>query len=432
MVTSISTKIFATLGNNSSLVPLGIKDIGNTLGMTAGSYMTGSNVESKDRFIDEFGTQVIWILGIPFFKEVIDKTIYKAAKFDSKIDLRVLQNKEIFKKAKEHATPELKEKFERVLKKEKLFKGLAMTKFAAATALTLASYSALTIFRHKHTEKNIMEELEQEIKDKQKIAKENKNAKNPAFAMNMAPLKQFMFDPVKNTMIIDGGITAQRLADSRNPQDFMGYIVKEGGFWVSMYFLGPWVQKVIEKAAAKNNKPIDLDIKILQDKEFKNAIKNGTLKGELAKFDVNKSDVEIYDSLFKQEDNLVVKMAKKAGIIKTFKGSEKIDTRKFIDIEQIKGTAKKAGLKEKLLNFEKAAHLPENKGADAFFKMAEKSKKWSIVKNMGASIGALGVIVPGIIVAMRYFSKDNKEFAVKKEMKEKLMQNLDFKGLAKE
>ena len=34
-------KIYSTLGNSSSLIPLAVKDISATAGMTAGSFVTG-------------------------------------------------------------------------------------------------------------------------------------------------------------------------------------------------------------------------------------------------------------------------------------------------------------------------------------------------------------------------------------------------------
>lgn len=440
MVAPITTKIFATLGNNSSLVPLGVKDVSNTLGMTAGSYITGSSVEGKDRFIDEFGTQVIWLLGIPFFKEAINKTVYKIAGYNPKIDRRILENEDIFKTAKEKAIESMKKGFEKISapKKQNMFKALSTGRFIAATALTMAAYSALTTFRHKHTEKNIIKEIKKEetlkktsdnfVKEQSAIqfkAFGKKNNQKPSFGMNMSPLKQFMFDPVKNTMIIDGGISTQRLADSRNPQDFAGYVIKEGGFWAFMYFLGPEIQKHLEKKAAKGGKPIDLDIRILQDESFKKEIKEMTpeklskwaseLKLDTEATDIKKAEAEIYNAFFEKgnQDNLILKMAKKAEIIKTDKKSGKISTHEYIDMAEIKG------LKNKIENLYAKAPKDE-KEFETFFKQILKSKKLSIVKNIGYSIGALGIVVPGIMVAMRFLSKENKEFAVKKEVHEKL------------
>ena len=432
MVNPITTaKIFSTLGSNTSLVPLGIKDISNTVGLTTGAYVTGDKIEGKDRFIDEFGTQVIWLLGIPFFKKVIDKTVYSLAKFNPNIDTRILKNKEIFQKAKEHAIPSLKAGFERIEQKQKMFKGLAVAKFIASTGLTMASYSILTTFRHKNTEKAIIKQVQQEettkkasekfIEEKKPLAfkafnKNKQKAQTPSFGMSLDPLRQFMFNPVKNTMIIDGGITTERLADARNPQDFTGYVIKEGGFWAFMYFAGPAVQKYFEKRAAKGGKPIDLDISVLQDEKLHAAIKDKSIEKDFAEFSTKGTDAEIYESLFNKGDNFVVKMAKKSGLIKTVKSTEQIDTQHFINIDDIKG------IKTKLENlYHKAPQSTEE--ATDFFKHIVKLKRASIIKNMAVSIGALGVLIPGIMVAMRLTGKDNKEFQVKKEIQEKMLAN---------
>ena len=86
--------IYSTLGNPNSLVPLGVKDVSSCLGMTAGSYATGKE-EGFDRFIDEFGTEALWLGGIPAFKWLFDKTVFKSFGLDSKIDPRNLKNMEI-------------------------------------------------------------------------------------------------------------------------------------------------------------------------------------------------------------------------------------------------------------------------------------------------------------------------------------------------
>ena len=75
MISKITAStVYSTLGNNSSLVPLAIKDIANSCGLTAASYMSGDAVEGKDRFIDEFGTQAIWLGGLPVFNKIFEKT----------------------------------------------------------------------------------------------------------------------------------------------------------------------------------------------------------------------------------------------------------------------------------------------------------------------------------------------------------------------
>ena len=74
----LAAKIFSTLGNSQSLIPLAIKDSANATGMTVASSITSKD-EGKDRFIDEFGTEAIWLGAIPLYKKIIDKTLFKAA-----------------------------------------------------------------------------------------------------------------------------------------------------------------------------------------------------------------------------------------------------------------------------------------------------------------------------------------------------------------
>ena len=89
-ITSAGTAsyIYSKLGNSNSLVPMAIKDIANSVGLTAGSYITGDKLEGKDRFLDEFGTQAIWLFGIPVYKKLLDFTLYKALKIDPDFDVR--------------------------------------------------------------------------------------------------------------------------------------------------------------------------------------------------------------------------------------------------------------------------------------------------------------------------------------------------------
>ena len=88
-------KIYSVLGNPNSLIPLAVKDVSSTAGMTAASFVTGKE-EGQDRLIDELGTEFIWLLGIPMFKGIFNNTVFRALGLDSKFDARNLKNKQIF------------------------------------------------------------------------------------------------------------------------------------------------------------------------------------------------------------------------------------------------------------------------------------------------------------------------------------------------
>lgn len=422
-----ASTIYSTLGNNSSLIPLGIKDVANSCGLTAASYIAGDKLEGKDRFIDEFGTQAIWLGGIPAYKYILDKTLFRYFKLDSNVDVRLFKDKKILELAKEFApSEEIKQSLINASKNQHLFKSLKMTKFIASTVLTALSYFGLTKFRHKYTEKQIAKEYfankkqfadsfgSREIPFSSKFSAVHKDKKNANVSFT-GGLQDFMFNPVKNLMIVDGVITGERLSHSRNPQDFMGYVIKEGSFWAFMYFAGPLIAKALEKQAEKiHKKSIDLDARVIENEEFKNAFKNGSIKSHLETFNANNiSDVEIYKyAVNPQTDNIIVEMAKKSDIISLDNKTGKVDTRKYIDLGDLKGI----GLKiEKLLS----QYEQSGEDIDTFFQSVRKLKRGSVIKNIGACIGALGVIAPLIMLAVRFFG-DNKDYQVKKDVEAKL------------
>ena len=431
--------IYSTLGNNNSLVPMAIKDIANSTGLTAGSYITGDKLEGKDRFLDEFGTQAIWLFGIPVYKKLMDSTMYKALKIDPTFDVRNLSKNrsKLLEKSIKYADSSIKESMIKASKNPKYTKNLAMTKFIVSTALTIASYAGLTKYRHYKTRKDAEKEILAEM------AKEKNNKNTDTFsytkptseAFNNLKLKKqttftgsiqdFMYNPVKNLMILDGAITAERLAESRNKQELLGYTIKEGSVWLFMYFASKPIQKFLEKAAEKNKeKPasIDLDARVIESEELKEAFENGKLVESSKKVLSLKNHEELLDFMHNNPDDFVVQMAKKSDILPTLKNAtqnDDIDYRKYIDFDEFKGVAEKLDkLKNKFEEF-KQANVKE-KTLDAFLDNVKKLKRRSILKNMGACIGALGILAPALMIAFRKFDKDNNAFQVKEDLKKEL------------
>lgn len=464
MIPAISaSKIYSTLGNSNSLVPLALKDVTNSLGLTAASYIVGDEAEGRDRFIDEFGTQAIWLFGIPAYKKLLDLTLFKIMGYDPKIDVRVLKDPAIFAKAKEYApTNEIKNALEKVGKSSKTlktFKGLTFGKFVASTGLTILSYYGLTKFRHKNTEEHIKENYLKNLREQgllqnsvntekflpaQKVptafsgvhrAQSDQKDKNqkPSFT----GIQDFMFSPTKNLMIVDASITTERLCESRNEQDTLGYAIKEGSFWAFMYLLGGKIQTHFENTAEKkHNKNIQLDARVIESEELKQALKNEKLPSILKAFSNLRKDVDIYDFVCNpaNKDNVIVKMAKMSDIITVTDKkdlSSAVDTRAYIDIAEVKGINEKLGkvfkqfgeFKDSMLS--KNPNLTEEELLNKFMKDLKKLKRGSILKNIGSCIAALGVIAPALMVAVRYFGdKDNRDFQVKKEIEKKLAEEL--------
>lgn len=424
-----ASTIYSKLGDNSSLVPLAVKDIANSCGLTAASYMSGDNAEGKDRFIDEFGTQAIWLWGIPVYKKLLDIALFKQAKLDPEVDARILKNKDILQAAKEMApTESIKNSLKAVAENQSKFKALTVAKFAASTILTAGTYLGLTKFRHNYTESKIKKDYFEKMKKQQMngyntenipfssafshVHKQNKNSKNVAFT---GGVQDFIFDPVKNLMLVDGAITGERLTHAKNPQDFLGYVIKEGFFWAFMYFAGPTLSKALEKFADQKGKSIDLDSRVIFGKDLEKAFNgkdSGIMPKQIQEFKkAAKSDIELYKFAVKPENkNLIIKMAKDSGIITLADGSELVDTRKYIDLKELRGICDKA---EKLFTQYKKSEQP----LDEFLKSVRSLKKASILKNIGACIGALGIIAPAIMLGLR---KLNPDYQVRKDIEKKL------------
>ena len=424
--------IFSTLGNPNSLIPLAVKDSSGIAGMTAGSLITGKE-EGKDRFIDEVGTSIIWLLGIPFLKWIYDNTVFKAIGFDAKFDPRNLDDKEVFKKIKEYAPDDMvKNSIEKIENNPKLFKNTASMRFVFSTVLTIVGYIMLTRFKQKYTEKQIKQSLIKEYNEQQ-LLKENNSQENseadlennrattvnPSFKGIASIIEYFAFSPVRNMYILEGAITTTRLNDSRSPQEFIGYAIKEAFAWTFLYFAGAKIQKAIEdNAKEKYNKSIVLDARVIEGGELKRAFEDGSIEKSLEEFKLaNTSNANLYEFLHKNPDNMVVKTAKKSDVIKLYKNTNKIDTREYIDLKEVEGINNK--IKELYEQYKIA--LKKGETSEKFFAGVKRLKRKSIVANIASCALALGVITPGIMLAKRFLFKNDTEFQTKKDIRDQLI-----------
>jgi hypothetical protein len=201
-----------------------------------------------------------------------------------------------------------------------------------------------------------------------------------------------------------------------------------------MYVLGQKVQNHFEKVAdKKHNKSIALDSKVLEGNDLKQAFKDKTILQDIENFKMaDKGDLALYDfiksetGVTNKKKNEIINVATQSDIIQTYKKPKKwynifakaedtnlLDTRKYIDLEQVRTTHS---------NIEKLYSQYEKSGqtVDEFFKGVRKLKRGSILKNMGSTIVALGVVLPSLMLADRLFRGDNKEFAVEKRIKEEM------------
>ncbi len=434
---SISNIAISALGNPSSLIPLAIKDTINSTGITYFSYEAGGNLEGKDRFIDEFGTQAIWLFGLPGFKALADKTLYKLKGFNPDVDVRVVNSKEHIEFARkvmsnsDANSKALLEDIEKAASKYPAFKKLFYSKFILATGLTFASYFALTKYKHKSTEKAVTKQYMQKKANEQFLAQKTqeekvfddfhsafkgsakKQDKNVAFK----GLQSFMFDPVKNLMLVDAGITTERLTKSRTKSEFTEYAIKEGSLLFFMYLAGSWIQNGIEKLAKSFcSAPVDMNLRFLNSDELKKAVKENKITADLEAFNKLKTNKEILDYIIENPKSIIVQGAKKSGIIKLMKKSDKIDAGSYINVEDLKDLTKK------LDDFMKPV-FNQGVNIDKYMKKARNYKIGAILTNIGVCCAALGYVMPKLMFKYREKQTGTKDFHVAKEVEARLAQS---------
>ncbi len=441
-IQAITTKVISTLGNKESLIPIMIKDGVDSLSLTCKSFKEGGTVEGIDRATDEFGTQAIWIGGIPFFKKLIDVTAYKAAKINPAVDPRILADKEYsfwaLKNAKgimsNSKTETVKTALSDCLKDGgKKAKNLYKGKVAVATALTLGAFFFLTKTKQKNTKNNVKKEMNDNVILKNNIKETDltmdKNTpkifgeinkchfeKQPAFkGLGKNVVDAVMFNPVHNMKIIDAGITTERLACSRNKVEFCEHAIKEGGFLFFIYGFGNLIEKGINKFSSNVlKKPIDLAIDVIMDNDLSKALSNNTILKDLSKAPLkDKSLTKKLDFIVNNPDNILVKAAKKSNIVSTVKdksGNIFVDTSKYIDMKQFEQLA------DNLKNLDKNFKL-SNEPVKKFTNKLKGLKVSSVAANVGISCLFLGVLIPKLIYKFRNEKTGSTKFHVAEDIK---------------
>lgn len=436
MSINIGSQLISKLGSPNSKIPLAVKDIVNSAGYTYFSYDAGGKVEGKDRLVDEVGTGLIWLFGIPTYRKIIDNTIFRAAKINPEVDVRVLKNSDYLKSAIQNApTQQIAKELEHAGNNITKTKGMTFLKFGLSLLMTMASYFALTKFKQNMTKKAIEKEfyekqqknqLEPDYKTSKVFDefKNNKGNKNPSFGssaiVNLA--EEFMLNPVKNMIILDAGISGSRIKNARTKGEKVEYGIKEGSFLFFVYGAGKLITKGIDKLSELLlNAPISLDSKFLSTKSAENLLKDPNLQNEVKEFasliENTTNTKELYDFIFENQNNIVIKAAKKSGIISTIKdstGQTFIDTRKYINIKEIK---------KLISNLSKFIDKSKDQNILNYLKKVKALKVASTILNVGICCFALGYLVPKKIYEYRAEHQNGKnDFHVKTEYEKELLE----------
>lgn len=424
---NLGSKLVCQLGSTSSFIPLATKEVFDSAGQTYFSHKSGGKIEAKDRLVDEVGTGALWIFGIPAYKKLIDKTIFKIAGISPDVDVRILKDSKYLKQAIENApTEQIANELKKASANISKTKGLNYLKFGLSLGLTMLSYFGLSKFKQNMTKKNIEKEFLQKQMQKnspynnvspvfEEIAiKQNKS--NPSFGSSfIKTAENIMLDPIKNMMVLDGCISTERLCHSRNKGELAENVIKEGSFLFFIYGAGKVIKKGIETASKRFfNAPIKLDVKFLTSDLAEKTLKDKNVQSEIKEFSKKfaENPDKLYDFILKNQNNAVVSAAKQSGIISTLKNG-KIDTRKYIDAKQIQN------LTDDLISFINSSK--NSKNVEKYLSKVKSLKVISTILNIGICCLSLGYIVPKAMHDYRNKHQNGKnDFHVKTEYEKEL------------
>ncbi len=334
-----------------------------------------ANNAVRERLIDEYGTSAIWLGGIPLMDWLCDKGIEKLG-YNPKVNSALFKENEKqgmklnIEKFKEVAPKEVKE-MEKVLKNRKTYEKLLATKFILSTAIPVA------LMGYFLPKANFA--LTEKIREKQEI----KAGSNPTFKGGMTTALANM-STVNKMAVTDGGLTVGRVATARNKYEKMEMAFKMGGMMFLNFVAPLLLAEGLDKLSGKLfNTNVNLDPKILNDKEFLKSIKEGSLalpKDNIVEF-LDKNPEEKFSKL----------VSKYCGVNYLENGSR--DPRSYVDEKKIKAFQKE---------IEKFAQQAKTSGdVDKFAKKALKVKSGNILANVAISSFLLAVALPKVTFMLR-------------------------------
>lgn len=304
------TSAISALDKPSSLIPFFVKDAFDVTGRTAMAYNESGKHEAREKFIEEAGTSLFWIGGIPAVRAISNKI------FKNKIDTDIHFKRINSKGPQGYFNKNIKgvelggEKLAQISKKL-AGEGLGnYTKFHKGTTIAGVGINlimlmvALPMFNQFLSRKIIKKEIENQNKTSvqnyvddisfnakkkptfTKFSNEsNSDDKKPSFG-SLASLKDFVdfkklidfrsvaeaaqLNPTASMLLLDYGISGSRVTFiPRDNNERIEYIVKEGGIILFFYYAADIIKSGLSKLSNKLFKtPIDLDYKVINDGEF--------------------------------------------------------------------------------------------------------------------------------------------------------------------
>lgn len=430
--------------NNDSLAPMVLKDTISNTAIVATYKKEGGKDDAREKAIEEYGTGIVWLFGIPTLKKLFDKSVYGLFKLNPDFDIRLLKDKDYLDKLKQNIlndnNPALnaqKEVFNSlaennsILKKlsnAQVYKGLFVSKFALSTSICALALAALVKYKQKTTQKRIEQDcyknMASEVMTKNTLNK-SQNFSKFNHAKSEGQKKDisfkglgefFMYNPIANNSILDAAISATRLKEARKGERAeVG--MKEAFQIVFIYLLAKPIQMVFEKIGDKLKMPISLDPMVLFTKNIK---ENLTAAAET----IDSKDL-IY--ITRNAKGKPKKVLKEGGLDEIFKLAKENINNPLLDILDKNGAIQiikdKKGNKQAinyLKRYDEGAIVNTmldikklNKHVDNI-KSIKAYKVFAVFANIAIAAWATGVLQPKLAILMRKImhNGDNRNPAI--------------------
>lgn len=390
--------IISAIGNNSSIYPLLVRDCGieipSKVLMTYNQNLKDSkqmaNNAVRERLIDEYGTSAIWLGGIPLVGWACNKGIKKLG-YNPNINLDLFKEttsqglKKNIEKFKELAPKEVAE-MEKVLKNRKTYEKLLASKFILSTTIPVVLMGfVLPKWNFALTEKIRQKQLtEARNKEFQKDCSQKEDNNTISFKGNTISTLANM-STVNKMALTDGGLTIGRVATARNKYEKMEMAFKMLGMMFLNFVAPIWIAKGFDTLSNKLfNTNVNLDPKILNDKNFLEAIKANALK-----LPEKENIIEFLDKNPKEKFSELTEQF--CGIKRLSNGVR--DPRAYVNEKKI------IEFKTEIEKFAKQAKDTGN--VESFAKKALKVKSGNIIANVALSSFLLAICLPKLTFYLR-------------------------------
>lgn len=397
------TNIISAIGNNSSVYPLIVRDCG--IEVPAKILLTYNQnkkddkeiayLAARERFLDEYSSSAVWLGGIPLVGWLCNKLI-KDKGLNPDVNLKLFnEEKDIqgidynIKKFKDIAPDAVKDLI-KAKENKKLYEKLLAGKFIASTAipiLTMGFILPKIIFASSAKK---IEKLRQENQSKKTKNPINFTQKDRFYKSNTTSFtgswitKAANFSSQDKMAVTDGGYAIGRISTARNKNETIDLSFKMAGMMLLNYVAPKWIEKLLNKITG-----VELDPKILADKEFLSQIQNNTL--QLPKSDNAKDLLEFVDDT-KNSKTLFVKYANEFEKIKMLDNGIR-DPREYVNIKNL------AKFRNDIEKFAQKATTQKN--IKSFIKKAKIAKSANIISNVTISSFLLAYALPKAQFAFR-------------------------------